>query len=89
MQRVLKKRTKGSSALLISEVRKHLRAYGLSPREEEIVCLLLRGLSNKEIASQCEITLETVKDHLKHIYQKTGVHQRMVLVTRLLGTGSA
>jgi DNA-binding NarL/FixJ family response regulator len=48
--------------------------------------LVLGGLSNKEIAARCRISELTVKDHLKHIYQKTGAHQRTALLARLLGT---
>lgn len=63
-----------------------LHAFALTPRETCIAEMLLRGLSNKEIAAQCRISELTVKDHLKHIYQKTGAHQRTALLARLLGT---
>jgi DNA-binding NarL/FixJ family response regulator len=51
--------------------------------------LVLRGLSNKEIATECQISELTVKDHLKHIYQKTGAHQRTALLALLLGTNGS
>jgi len=60
--------------------------YRLTPRELSIVYLLLQGYSNKEIAGRCNIAVQTVKDHLKHIYEKTGVHQRTALLALLLGT---
>jgi DNA-binding NarL/FixJ family response regulator len=63
-----------------------LRVYGLTPREESVTELVLRGLSNKEIAANCGISEYTVKDHLKHIYEKTGVHQRTALMALLLRT---
>lgn len=65
---------------------RHLHAYALTPREACVADLVLRGLSNKEIAAHCRISEFTVKDHLKHIYQKTGAHQRTALLARLLGT---
>lgn len=63
-----------------------LHAHALTPRESCVAVLILEGLSNKEIAAQCRISELTVKDHLKHIYQKTGTHQRTALLALLLGT---
>lgn len=74
------------SSLLMSVFGRRLNAYLLTPREAFVAGLVLRGLSNKEIAAQCRISEHTVKDHLKHIYQKTGAHQRTALLARLLGT---
>lgn len=68
-------------------VGKRLDESRLTPREKEIVYLLFHGCANKEIADCCNITVQTVKDHLKHIYHKTGVHQRLALLARLLGSG--
>ena len=67
----------------------HLHAYGLTIREKHVTVLVLRGLSNKEIAAECQISELTVKDHLKHIYQKTGAHQRTALLALLLGTNGS
>ncbi len=63
-----------------------LELYQLTPRERSVVYLLLRGCSNKEIAGRCRIAVQTVKDHLRHIYGKTGVHQRTALFALLLET---
>ena len=65
-------------------VQRHLDAFRLTCREKEIVYWLFYGCANKEIADRCKITVETVKDHLKHVYHKTGVHQRLALLARLL-----
>jgi len=52
---------------------------GLSPREAEIVGLVMQGLSNKEIEARLFISLETVKKHLSSIYRKLGVKNRLQL----------
>lgn len=49
---------------------------GLSRREQEILELLLRGFANKDIASQLSISVFTVKNHLRHIYEKLHVRSR-------------
>ncbi len=66
-----------------SELRVSLKAHPLTNRETEIVLLVLQGLSNKEIACACSITEQTVKDHLKHVYAKAGVHQRTALCAKI------
>ena len=73
-----------SSHLLTDVLRERLQSYRLTHREEQIVELLLEGLSNKAIAQSCSITEQTVKDHLKHVYRKMGVGKRTALIARLL-----
>jgi len=51
----------------------------LTPREREIVRCLCRGLRNREIADELSITPGTVKVHLMHIFEKTGVKDRFEL----------
>ena len=52
----------------------------LTPREVEIVGLVVEGKRNKEIAERLAITEGTVKLHLHHIYDKLGVGGRLELV---------
>jgi DNA-binding NarL/FixJ family response regulator len=49
---------------------------GLTPRESEILVLLSEGLSNKEIADRVTISYDTVRAHLRHIYEKLHVRGR-------------
>ena len=49
---------------------------GLSPREVEVLSLLVRGLSNKQIAVQLSVSARTVGSHIEHIYTKIGVSAR-------------
>jgi HD-GYP domain-containing protein (c-di-GMP phosphodiesterase class II) len=49
---------------------------GLSEREIEVLRLLARGLSNREMAARLFISKETVNHHVRHIYDKIGVSTR-------------
>jgi DNA-binding CsgD family transcriptional regulator/GAF domain-containing protein len=51
----------------------------LSPREQEIVELVVRGLSNREIAELTSISRNTVKQHLKRVFGKVQVSSRAEL----------
>ena len=48
----------------------------LSPRQIEIIDSIARGLTNKDIASQLDISLESVKSHIKIILEKLGAASR-------------
>ena len=64
----------------------------LTPREKEIVHHVCGGLKNKEIAGALNITAGTVKVHLMHIFEKTGVKDRFELAVhgrRMLGVEHA
>lgn len=50
----------------------------LTPRELEILQLLIAGLTNKGIASEIYISEKTVEFHLDHIYSKIGVRTRLM-----------
>ena len=57
-----------------------MRAYGLTPRERQVTGLVLRGLSTRALADSLDISEATVQQHLKAIFDKTGVHSRRELV---------
>ncbi|HKG23294.1 MAG TPA: response regulator transcription factor, partial [Blastocatellia bacterium] len=50
--------------------------FELTSREIKILELLVKGYSNKEISNTIYISLDTVKAHLKHIFEKLGVDCR-------------
>jgi DNA-binding NarL/FixJ family response regulator len=54
-------------------------AFGLTPREREVVSLVSAGCANKEIARQCAVSEETVKHHLTRIFDKVGASNRTEL----------
>lgn len=60
-----------------------MTAYGLSPREEELVKLVVRGLSTTRISRTLFISEYTVQNHLRSVFEKVGVRTRGELVKRL------
>jgi DNA-binding CsgD family transcriptional regulator len=62
-----------------------LSAYGLTAREADVARLVLRGLSTTAIADSLYISANTVQDHLKAVFDKTGVRSRRDLVGQFLG----
>lgn len=54
----------------------------LSLRELEVLRLIHGGLSNKEIAAELNVSLNTVKKHTTHIYGKLGVNGRTQAIAR-------
>jgi DNA-binding CsgD family transcriptional regulator len=58
-------------------------AYDLSAREREVVELVMRGASTRQIGGTLHIAEYTVQAHLSHIFDKVGVRSRRALVKRL------
>ncbi len=56
----------------------------LTTREQEIVIGLVDGLSYKMIADRLNISIETVRFHVKHVYDKLHVHSKAEVITRSL-----
>jgi len=64
---------------LFSHVEESELMQKLSSRQAEIAEMVALGMSNKEIAKHADITEQTVKTHLKTIYEIVGVHTRLEL----------
>jgi DNA-binding NarL/FixJ family response regulator len=60
-----------------------LEAHGVTPREREVAALLAQGLTNLEIAAKLVLSPFTVQDHIKSLFEKTGVASRQELVARI------
>jgi two-component system vancomycin resistance associated response regulator VraR len=56
----------------------------LTPREQEILQHLVKGLTNKEISSATNLAVDTVKTHLRNIFRKFGVKNRTQAITQAM-----
>jgi DNA-binding CsgD family transcriptional regulator len=61
-----------------------MMAYGLTKQEQVLTGLVCRGLSTSEIAARLHISPNTIQDHLKSIFDETGVSSRRELVASIL-----
>lgn len=60
---------------------------GLTPRESQVVSLIVAGRTNQQIAEECHVTLNTVKTYIRTAYQKMGVYSRTQAVVWCLAHG--
>ncbi len=74
---------------LVKEARVSGRAANelnvLTDREREVLELLARGMTNKEIAEKLVISTNTVKRHIKSIFEKLGIHTRSAAAAKMAG----
>lgn len=61
--------------------------FGLTKREIEVAGLLCEGLTYKEIGEQLYISLHTVDNHVRHIFNKVEVNRKMELLVKLRAEG--
>ncbi|HRW98176.1 MAG TPA: response regulator transcription factor [Cyclobacteriaceae bacterium] len=70
--------------VIASMQKKNSNAYGLTPRENEILKSLSTGNSYKMIASAFQISIDTVRAHIKKIYEKLQVHSQTEAVSKAI-----
>ena len=75
------------AARLMQRMRGSTEEEALSAREIEVLELVARGTSNKEIAKRLWVSETTVKSHMLHIFDKLGVTDRTAAVTEALKQG--
>jgi DNA-binding NarL/FixJ family response regulator len=63
----------------LTAARRQSHAFGLTPREVDIIRAVVAGCSNREIAARASISENTVKSHLTHIFNKSGASSRVEL----------
>lgn len=59
--------------------------FSLTAAEEQVIRQLLKGRSSAEIAQESEISVLTVRTHVKRAYSKLGIHSKEQLFAKLLG----
>jgi DNA-binding NarL/FixJ family response regulator len=64
-----------------------MAAPELSPREREVLELIVNGRSNKEIGADLGVAENTVKNHVKVVLEKLGVQDRVQATTRAIQRG--
>jgi ligand-binding sensor domain-containing protein/DNA-binding NarL/FixJ family response regulator len=77
------RRLKSSTAFTPENIDTVVSQYRLTPREEEILRLVLEGARNKDIEKKLFISASTVRNHIYNIYQKLGVKSRLELIHRV------
>ena len=54
-------------------------SYGLTPRERQVLSMVVAGYPNKEIARACAVSEQTIKHHLTRMFDKVGASTRVEL----------
>ena len=59
-------------------------SFDLSEREKEVLSCLVEGMSYKLIADSCFISIDTVRSHIRNIYEKLHVHSKSEAVAKAI-----
>lgn len=70
--------------LLARLIKPDTPAVTMSPREHELLTLMVEGLTAKEISDRLGISIHTTDSHTRHLFTKLGVHNRASAVARAL-----
>jgi two-component system, NarL family, nitrate/nitrite response regulator NarL len=76
-----------TSAMLMDRLQTDPASLGLTPREFEILSWLVQGKCNKEIARKLNIEEQTVRNHLRPVFQKFAVATRTELLVKVFKMG--
>jgi DNA-binding CsgD family transcriptional regulator len=74
----------GARPAAIPELDARIARLGLTSRQADVVRLIARGRTNKEVAAELHVAPSTVKRHLENAYDRTGARSRGALIARLL-----
>ncbi len=75
----------GGSQLAVKPNNDRSSKFNLTPRQIDVLNMIMRGLPNKRIAAQLSISEPTVKEHISNIFKKIGVNSRVEAITLLHG----
>jgi DNA-binding NarL/FixJ family response regulator len=82
--------TSGIARRVVDYFREKAKVRGdvvsLSAREKEVLLLLSKGYSNKEIAGKLSLSVETIHGYLKHVYEKMHVRSRAAAVAKYMSS---
>jgi DNA-binding NarL/FixJ family response regulator len=74
----------GQRSLDLGDIRARLTKCGLTPRQQQVVELAMRGLSNRQISAELRIEEQTVKAHLRDIFYRLKIQRRTSLMLKIL-----
>jgi DNA-binding NarL/FixJ family response regulator len=84
------RRASDAPSFAVAHSQAAMAAFKLTPRQTDVLALLLRGLSNKLIARELNLSVETVKDHVAAVLRALGVNSRtqaVLAVSQMPGQG--
>jgi DNA-binding NarL/FixJ family response regulator len=73
------------AAASASAIRMTANELGLTPRQAQVLSLVLQGRPNQSIAQHLHLSPHTVKEHVAAVLQRLGVHNRIEAITQLQG----
>lgn len=77
-------KTAASVVKLLANLTKPMTPVSLSPREREMLALIVEGLTAKEIADRLSVSIHTIDTHTRHLFKKLEVRSRAAAVARAL-----
>lgn len=69
---------------LLAKLTKPTTPVSLSPREHEMLALIVEGLSAKEMADRLDVSIHTIDTHTRHLFKKLDVRSRAAAVARAM-----